>query len=566
MPAADTARLIASLELKDKFSATANKAIGKVGALESKFSGLGHAASKGVKAAAIGIAGIGTVAAVGIGRAIQTGLEDLAALEDATTSVDGAIKQLGLTGQVSASQVADWANEIESAVGAAFDDKAITAATTTLLRFGKVTPQNLRPAMVVMTDLATKTGDVDSAATLLAKALADPAKAAGKLSRAGVILTKTQQDQIKAFVKAGKVGEAQALILDEISKSTAGAADASQGKYRRALSLLADAGEDARKALAEGFLPVIERVSTKLSAILADPKAVQSIRDFGSSLAGAFDKAVDFAESVDWKSVGDGLKTAASWAKTLFDAFMSMPTEAKAAIFALAGLNKLSGGAVSSIIGELGKGLIKGVLGINAGVVNVTGGVVNGPGGVVPGGVKVPPVTPGIVKPTIGAGVALELGPALDRGTAALGKLGVKIDNQTGKLGGKVDAIGGPIVDKVQALKADTIAEQIATRNATTTAVDAAKVATVVQGGIMAAVIGAGTAQTLGAVSRTTAAAQTAGYQTANAMAAAAARIVGAVNALDLSVNVTTINRTSTVNNRYGPSGGSANTDRIGGK
>jgi hypothetical protein len=72
---------------------------------------------------------------------------------------------MGLTGAVTGRQVATWANEIEASVGRAFDDKAITAAATTLIRFGKVTTANLRPALVVMTDLATKTGDIDSAAT-----------------------------------------------------------------------------------------------------------------------------------------------------------------------------------------------------------------------------------------------------------------------------------------------------------------------------------------------------------------------------------------------------------------
>ena len=97
--------------------------------------------------------------------------------------------------------VANWANQIEADTEAAFDDKDIVAATTTLIRYGKVSDENLRPAMEVMTDLAARTGDVESAATLLGKALADPAKAAGKLARSGVILTKAQQKQIKAMVR-----------------------------------------------------------------------------------------------------------------------------------------------------------------------------------------------------------------------------------------------------------------------------------------------------------------------------------------------------------------------------
>ena len=182
-------------------------------------------------------------------------------------------------------------------------------------------------------------------------------------------------------MKAGKAADAQRVILDSLARTTKGAADASQGPYKRALSVLADVTEDAQRALAEGFLPVLERVAKWLSKSLADPKVIADIRGMGKSLAGAFDDAVTFAQKVPWGAIKDGLKTAAEWAGRLFDAFRSMPPEMQATIVALAGLNKLSGGAISGIVGELGKGLIKGVLGMTAGVVNLNAGVVNGGGG-----------------------------------------------------------------------------------------------------------------------------------------------------------------------------------------
>src|SRR5512139_1601228 len=188
---------------------------------------------------------------------VAFGIRSLEELESATTAVEGAIKQLGLTGQLTGEQVATWANDIEASVGAAFDDKAITAASASLLRYGKVAPENLREAMVVMTDLAAKTGDVESAGTMLAKALADPAKAAGKLARQGVVLTKAQQDTIKAMVEANDVAGAQAYLLDELAKTTTGAALASQGPFKRSMATLRDVIEDAQRALAIGFLPVL---------------------------------------------------------------------------------------------------------------------------------------------------------------------------------------------------------------------------------------------------------------------------------------------------------------------
>ena len=63
----------------------------------------------------------------------------------------------------------------------------------------------------------------------------------------------------------------------------------------------------------------------------------------------------------------------------------------------------------------------------------------------------------------------------------------------------------------------------------------------------------------------TSTAARTAGTAVSAATDQGATRIVGAINGLDLTVNVTTVNRTSTVNNRYGPSGGSSGYQRVPG-
>lgn len=352
--------------------------------VDAAVSSIGAKAGKGLRTAASNMLKLGAAAgAVGVGlgaMAVKSGVQSLATLESAITSVDGALQTVSKTYGATGANVAAWANEIEASIGAAFDDKDITAATATLIRFGKVGGSNLRPAMVAMTNLAAKTGSVDSAANLLSKALADPTKAAGKLARQGIVLTKAQQAQIKAFVKAGKVGQAQKVILDAVAKSTAGAAAATQGPYQRAMSTFGDVTEDAQRALAEGFLPVLTRAADWMKTKLADPATMNSIRTLGQNLAGAFDKALTFVEGIDWASLGAGLKVAADWAGRLFGAFMSLPPEVKGTILALAGLDKLSGGAVSGITKELASGLIKGVLGMTAGVVNINAGVVNGGG------------------------------------------------------------------------------------------------------------------------------------------------------------------------------------------
>lgn len=385
MATAETARLIASLELDPrKFTRGLSQAEQSLGGFSSR---IGKAGSALKNSLAVGATAGAALAAGIVGSSIKSGIESLADLESATTSVDAAIKQVGPTWHTTAARVAAAANEIEANVGAAFDDKDITRATATLIRFGKVSEDNLRPAMQVMTDLAARTGDVDSAAVLLGKALADPEKAAGKLSRAGVVLTKAQIKQIKAMVKAGDVAGAQALLLKTLEQTTKGAAAATQGPYQRSLSVLKDVTEDAQRALAEGFLPIIERVRDVLSKILADPRNIDRIRDFGKGLASGLDTLIDFAGKIPWGTIGDSLRIAGTGARAVFDAFTKLPAWVQTAVLTGWGLNKLSGGLLSGIAGDLAKGLIKGVLGINAGVVNVKAATVTGVGG---GGVPTP--------------------------------------------------------------------------------------------------------------------------------------------------------------------------------
>lgn len=397
-------------DMASKTIANVSKEVGTLGRIS------GHA-QRGVRNLATNLARVGAVAAVGIGAAVKSGIDSLAELESAISAVDGAASQMSLA--VTGTEIAKWANEIESAVGAAFDDKAITAATANLIRYGKVSESNLRPAMVVMTDLAARTGDVGSASNLLARALADPAKAAGRLSKSGVVLTKAQQDTIKAMVKANDVAGAQDYILSELAKTTGGAAAAMNGPYKDAMLTLGDVTEDAQRALAEGFLPVLVKASKLLKGALADPTVVANIRSFGQTLATGLDSLIEIARNLPWTQIGDSLRLAGAGAKAVLGAFSSLPPWVQTAVLTGWGLNKLTGGALGAIVGELGKGLIKGVLGMTAGVVNINAAKVFGGGGL-PGGAAPKGGLPTGAAPAAGLGLG-----AAGLGTLAAGIGGV---------------------------------------------------------------------------------------------------------------------------------------------
>jgi len=168
------------------------------------------------------------------------------------------------------------------------------------------------------------------------------------------------------------------------------------------MAMLHDAIEDAEKTLAEGLLPVIDEVRTKITTWLKDPSNLQRIKEFGNTLADGFRAVADFAGKIPWNTIGEALKIGGQGARAVLDAFVSMPAWVQTAVLTGWGLNKLSGGTLSGLVGELGKGLIKGVLGMNAAVVNINAATVNGGGGGSP---------TSLIPKVGGAGIAAAAGP-----------------------------------------------------------------------------------------------------------------------------------------------------------
>ena len=80
------------------------------------------------------------------------------------------------------------------------------------------------------------------------------------------------------MVKAGDTAGAQKVLLDALTETTKGAAAATQGPYNRALSILADTSEDARRALAESQLAVARVRQDRLGAQVDLIKALGGAR------------------------------------------------------------------------------------------------------------------------------------------------------------------------------------------------------------------------------------------------------------------------------------------------
>jgi hypothetical protein len=358
-----------------------------IGGVEKKVSGLGHTAGKlggALKTASVvGGAALGGVLVGGIVSGIRS-LDELQRVQAQTNAV---IKSTKGAAGISATAVQQYASDLENLT--TVDDKQIASAENLLLTFTGIGKDVFPGATKAVVDLgiAMAGGDVNNAnfkasAIQVGKALNDPIKGVTALSKVGVSFTKQQRDQIKALVASGHTMDAQKIILKELNTEFGQAGKAAGTGPGAAWRRLQDVGEDLSQALARGLLPSLVKVSNWLSGKLADPSVAKTLEDIGNALGDVVDRGLGMLDKVDLSTITQGLAQARDVAKTIVQTFLGLPPWVQTAIVTGWGLNKLTGGVVGDLVGELGKGLIKGVLGMTAGVVNIAAGVVNGgPGG-----------------------------------------------------------------------------------------------------------------------------------------------------------------------------------------
>ena len=383
MALGETAKLIASLELQDKFSKTADSANRKLGGLESATGKAGKAMGffGHTVSTALGF-GLSVAVSRGIGllqSSISEGIAGAQKLEDVMTATNTVLKSTKDASGQTAAGIRQMSSDFED-MNALIDDKVIQSAQNMLLTFTGIGPKAFKPATQAILDMNTAMGGgeagLQNVAIQVGKALQDPIRGATALRRVGVALTVEQQKQIKTLVKQNDLYGAQQIILKELGTEFGGRF-AAQGKTAAAqMAAFHDSVDDLKISLAQGLLPGLGNVAKALSKLFRDPATVTAVSNFGKKISeflspsniqtgvglikDAFGKVAAFAKAVPWQAIGDALKLGGVGAKAILDAFLGAPQWLQTAVITGWGLNKLTGGGLGKIAIDLVAGLIKG--------------------------------------------------------------------------------------------------------------------------------------------------------------------------------------------------------------
>jgi len=195
--------------------------------------GIGGAAKSvfavGLAAGAVAVAGL----TAAIGFSIAEAIDHQKVMAQTVAVLNSTKGAAGMT----ADSVWDLASAMSKVT--TFGEEEIATGENLLLTFTNIGKNVFPQTTQVMLDMSQALGqDLKSSAIQLGKALQDPVNGITALRRVGVNFTEAQQKMIQSLVDAGKVEEAQKLILQELQTEFGGSAEAAGKTFAGQITIM----------------------------------------------------------------------------------------------------------------------------------------------------------------------------------------------------------------------------------------------------------------------------------------------------------------------------------------
>ena len=218
-------RISVSIEIEDKFTSAFNKLNDSLKVIENNLSKVNKQTENnnntmnkfitGATQAASALAGFAVL------KSVVTEFQNAEMAQNKLNKAFENSKGLGITKK----ELTDLGKTLEDKT--LFSGEAIAQVQTKLISFKNIGGEAFQRATSLALDFATATGqDASAGATMLGKALSNPAEGLGALKKAGVDFNKEQEIMIQRMVENGQVQQAQTLILNQLEQVYKGQAEA----------------------------------------------------------------------------------------------------------------------------------------------------------------------------------------------------------------------------------------------------------------------------------------------------------------------------------------------------
>ncbi|TEA80280.1 hypothetical protein ERE07_02555 [Allopusillimonas ginsengisoli] len=188
------------------------------------------------------------------------------------------------TGQA-AGYTRDELNKMAADMSGIFSEGEINKAQTTLLAFTGIVGDQFTQALQAAIDMSARTGmSVVQAAETIGRALDVPSKGLSSLSKQGFRFTEEQKKLAERLEATGRTAEAQGIILNELTSSYGGAAQAARDTLGGALTALRNQ-IDSLMTGDDGSVNGLTGAVNDLTDSLGSEDTKQTFKDFTGWLA-----------------------------------------------------------------------------------------------------------------------------------------------------------------------------------------------------------------------------------------------------------------------------------------
>lgn len=214
---------------------------------------------------------------------VQGSIDAFSRQEDADFRLAAAVKSAGNATDLTTKQLTDMASALQQQT--TFSDEAIQSAEALLVPFDNLKSNVFPQALNAVLDLSAGMGkDLTTAATIVGRALSNPAQGFNALTRVIGVFTETEKQAIQTQIDHGNVMAAQDLILQKLNQhfggDAASAAETYSGKLKQLKNDLNNTQEGFGKALVQGLLPFIQ----KLDDFVKSPAGIDFANNITASI------------------------------------------------------------------------------------------------------------------------------------------------------------------------------------------------------------------------------------------------------------------------------------------
>jgi hypothetical protein len=229
-------------------------------------------AQKGIGQLSKSIAGFAVGAAAGITAFATASVHKFMESEAAAKQLDQTLKSTKFAAGFNSEQLKSFSNEMKSV--SVYGGTAITRAIALMATFTSIKGDIFKKAIESAMDLNSALGgDIQGNVIQLGKALNNPLTGMTALRRVGVSFTKEQEAAVESLVNAGKLEEAQMIILNELQVEFGGQARAmsqtAQGAYLKMQNAMGGVNKEIGQMIVEGLglVDVMNRKSESMNYV-----------------------------------------------------------------------------------------------------------------------------------------------------------------------------------------------------------------------------------------------------------------------------------------------------------